>query len=359
MIHAESPQCAIPQTLQGAHVTDPRLKTRENPLPLRGCTGRIGVFRALHLGDMLCAVPALRALRTACPDARITVIGLPWARELIARYRHYVDDFLAFPGHPELPETDVGYAAYGRFREAFPKDFDWLIQLHGDGRVTNAIVGQWPAQHMAGFARGGGGCHRYFLPYPSGHEIDRLLALVRYLAGDGPVDLEFPLHAEDFTRLQGTAPFSDLFDAPYVIVHPGSRNPQRRLAPAFFAQAVAWLASKARVVLTGGREERDRNAHIAQNTTRAINAAGMTSLVDLGVLIARARCIVTNDSGPAHLAAALGTPSLVAVSASDPARWAPKNTLRHRVLDARGGLASARFLRMVQDLYEDTGRAVC
>ena len=344
---------------RGAHVTDPRLKTRENPLPLRGCAGRIGIFRTRHLGDMLCAVPALRALRTACPEARITVIGLPWAHELIARYRHYVDDFLAFPGRPQLPETNVGYAAYARFREAFPKDFDWLIQLHGDGRVTNAIVGQWPAQRMAGFARGGGRCNRFFLPYPSGHEIDRFLALVRYLAGDSPADLWLPLRAEDCARLKETAPFSDLFDALYVVVHPGSRNPQRRLAPAFFTQAVAWLASKVRVVLTGGREERDRNAHIAQNTTCAINAVGMTSLVDLGVLIARARCIVTNDSGSAHLAAALGTPSLVAVSASDPARWAPKNTWRHRVLNAHSGLAGARFLRMVRDLYEDTGRAVC
>ena len=238
MIHAESPQCAILHTPQGAHVTDPRLKARENPLPLRGCTGRIGIFRARHLGDMLCTVPALRALRTACPESRITVIGLPWARELIARYRHYVNDFLAFPGRPQLPEIDVRYAAYERFREASPKDFGWLIQLHGDGRATNAIVGQWPAQRMAGFARGGGRCDRHFLPYPPGHETDPLLALVRYLAGDSPANLEFPLHAEDCARLKETAPLSDLFDAPYVVVHPGSRNPQRRLAPAFFAQMV-------------------------------------------------------------------------------------------------------------------------
>ena len=359
MIHAESSQCAIPQTLQGTHVTDARLKTREDPLPLRGCTGRIGVFRALHLGDMLCAIPALRALRTASPNARITVIGLPWARELIARYRHYVDDFLAFPGHPQLPEGDAGYDAYECFREAFPKDFDWLIQLHGDGRVTNAIVGQWPARRMAGFVGAGMRYGRYFLPYPSGHEIDRLLALARHLAGDGPADLEFPLHIEDFACLKGTAPFADLLDAPYVVVHPGSRDPRRRLAPGFFAEAVAWLANKVRVVLTGGREEWDRNAHIARNTSRVINAAGMTSLADLGALVARARCIVTNDSGPAHLAAAVGTPSLVAVSASDPVRWAPKNTLRHRVLDARGGVAGDRFLCMVRDLYEETGRAMC
>ena len=108
-------------------MTDARLKTREDPLPLRGCTGRISVFRAPHLGDMLCVVPALRALRQAAPNARMTPIGLPWARGLIARYRHYVDDFLAFPGHPQWPKTSVGHAAYEDFRDAFLKDFDGLI----------------------------------------------------------------------------------------------------------------------------------------------------------------------------------------------------------------------------------------
>ena len=162
---------------------------------------RIAVLRALQLGDLLCAVPAFRALRRAFPSAQVALIGLPWAEELLRRYPAYLDELIVFPGFPGVPEQELRPELLGGFFDAVQaRDFDLAIQLHGSGITTNAFVALLGARRTLGFALPQlAPPLDQTIPYPD-HlpEVERHLALLR--AGGIPADdphLEFPLTDAD------------------------------------------------------------------------------------------------------------------------------------------------------------------
>lgn len=296
---------------------------------------KIAILRALQLGDMLCAVPALRALHAEYPAARITLIGLPWARAFVSRFRRYLFDFVEFPGYPGLAERPFDAARLpGFFNEVKERNYDLALQLHGSGEVTNGVLTLFGARHIAGFHRRGRLCpdpERFVEWHDEEHEVTRYLRLLSRLgiAPQGSA-LEFPLHEEDW---QAWAAFGLERDG-YVVVHPGSQLPSRRWPPQRFAAVADALADDGlQVVLTGTQAEREVTAAVAQAMRRpALDLTGLTALGGLAALIARARLLVANDTGVSHIAAALKVPSVIVASGSDPRRWAPLDRRRHRVL---------------------------
>lgn len=299
----------------------------------------IVVLRALQLGDLLCAVPALRALREAAPRARISLIGLPWAAELPRRLSRYLDEFIEFPGYPGLPERDACVERLPEFLASVQRRrFDLAIQMHGDGSYVNSIVLLMGAARAAGFCEPGGWCpdRDSFLEYPaSGSEPERLLRLVEFLGavrrGDG---LEFPLTEDERSGWRTLAAEFGLQPRGYVCVHPGARWPSRRWPVERFATVADILAGRGlRVVLTGAEGERALTAAVAARMrTPAADLGGKTSLGVLAAAIAQARLLVCNDTGVSHVAAAVGTPSVVVASGSDVERWAPRDRTLHRVV---------------------------
>ena len=301
---------------------------------------RIAVFRALQLGDMLCAVPALRAIRHAFPDGEITLIGLPWAAAFARRFAHLVDHFVEFPGFPGLPERDPDIDAIPDFlRSAQAMRYDLAIQLHGSGEITNAIVCTLGARVTAGFHPRNGACpdRLRFLAWPdAGHEIHRCLALTSFLGFERAGEqLEFPIDAEERSVARSLLARHHLVPRRFVCMHPGARLYSRRWPPDYFA-AVARdaIALGYRVALTGSAEETLLTRRVARElpATMVVDLAGQTTLGELGALLSHARLLICNDTGVSHVAAALSVPSVVVCCGADPQRFAPLDHALHEVL---------------------------
>lgn len=293
---------------------------------------RIGVFRALVLGDMLCATPALRAVRAAWPAAEVTLIGLPWAEALVERLPS-LDRFIAFPGHAGLPERSADPVAWPGFVDTVrAQRFDLLLQMHGSGGITNPLVAGWGARRCAGFAEPGAWRldEQLFAPWPrQGHEIERLLTLTDHLGlpRQGP-HLDFPLRQDERDAAAARWP------GPFVCLHPGAQLASRRWPPERFAAVGDLLASRGHEVLITGTtgEAPIANAVAAAMRAPAQVLAGQTTLWTLGALIERAALLVCNDTGVSHIAAALRTPSVVVSLGAEVSRWAPLDARRHQVL---------------------------
>jgi ADP-heptose:LPS heptosyltransferase len=320
------------------------------------------VFRALYLGDMLCAVPALRALRASLPQARITLVGLPWAEQFVRRFSHYVDEFLPFPGHPLLPDQPVRHGELTAFyADLCARQPTLAVQMHGSGTVTNEIVTGFGAQAMAGYTAGDAVHTEQTVLYPwpaVGAEPERLLALILHLGamteGD---DLEFPLDDADHTELRESGLAARLTPGNYICVHPGARDREKCWPPQRFAEVADRLVDEfgVEVVLTGSAAEADLTGQVASHMrTSAIDAAAPISVGAMAALMSGARLLLCNDTGVSHIASGLKLKSVVIFNKADIARWAPLDRHNHRCIWDPGAERTAVALQHARALLAGT-----
>lgn len=307
---------------------------------------RIVIGRSLPgLGDLLCAIPAWRALRAALPAAQISLIGLPWAQTFVKRFNKYLDNFLEFPGYPGIPEVPLQIRKLTQFfTDVQQQNFDLALQMHGSGIISNGFTVLLGAKLNAGFYLPGQYCPdvNTFLPYPEDQpEIWRHLRLMEFLGIPlKGTSLEFPLLEEDFASLNAIEEVRHLKSGEYVCIHPGASVGDRRWLAQNFAVVADTLAARGlQVILTGTAQEAQLTQAVQQRMHfKVIDLAGRTSLGAIAALLSNAALLICNDTGVSHLAAALKLKSVVIFSASDPNRWAPLDRDRHRVLQQVGAV---------------------
>ncbi len=297
---------------------------------------KIAIVRASRIGDFICATPAFRALRAALPESEITLISLPFLRDLAERSPH-LDRFVEFPGFPGLAEQFFNARrALDFFQRMQADEFDLAIQMHGSGVYANPFALMLGAKYTAGFVREAGWAQGLDAACPmpeTGPEVRRWLALTTFLGAEPRgEEVEFALAEQDHRTAQA------LLGAgrpPFIGIHAGAREETRRWAPERFAAVARELHRRAggTIVVVGGRRERGVAEYILSNVEApGINLAGRTTLPEMGAVVARLGLLVTNDSGPAHVAYGLGIPSVTIFGATDPGRWGPLDSRRHAVV---------------------------
>ena len=278
---------------------------------------RIAVLRGNALGDLVVALPALDALRAAYPEAEITFLGRSHHLALLGDGRPSpVDRVVALP---DGTVGDEARAEPGLDREALidslaAERFDLAIQLHGGGRNSNAFVRRLGARFTAGSRTPDAPDLDRWIPYEHYQpEIARYLEVVG-LVGAGSVGIEPRLAVCPEDREAAAAAVPTVGGAPYVVLHPGATDPRRRWSVAGFAEVGrAMAAAGRRLVITGVPSEAELLGSLRDSLTGGSEdaiVADSLSLPALVGLLADADVVVSNDTGPLHLAVAVASPTV-------------------------------------------------
>ena len=290
------------------------------------------------VGDAVMTVPALRELRRLLPRARLTLATRAWAEGIFAG-ADFIDNFLVTGNTTSKPA-----AVFKEAREWRARRFD-LAVLFPNAFAPALVAALARVPVRLGYATQGRSAlltHSVVVPDWRGqrHEVFYYLHLVaeleRQLYGASTVETRAPdtglrvtdarlLEAQLLLRESGVRP-----GRPLVAICPGSTNSRAKRWPAERFAAVADLLSEragAQVVLVGAVEELDISEEVARHMrVRPVLLTGTTDLAQTTAVLKASDLLVTNDTGPAHIAAAVGCPVVVIFGPTNPFTTRPFST---------------------------------
>lgn len=298
---------------------------------------RILLLRIERIGDLVMALPAIRDVRALAPQAAIDLAVGSWNAELAG----------AVPGVARVQTLDAVWLARGigggsllsllRAARAWRTErYDLAINFEPDIR-SNVLTAASGARWTVGYRSGGGGALLdVALDYDTrAHTTANARRLVAAAFGRTPAESSAPLlHISDAARRkadQRVPPHT----GPLIGVHASGGREIKQWDPARFAAVARRLIQErgATIVLTGAASDRalvDRVKGLLP-PERVIDVAGDEDLLTVAAILQRLDLFITGDTGPMHIAAAVGTPIVAVFGPSDPLRYAPSGP-RDRVV---------------------------
>lgn len=284
------------------------------------------------IGDMVLLTPALRALKHAYPESRLELLLRPRVADLMET-------------HPYVDACIVDDKTRGRYRSIVrsvsqirDKAFDVAVVLHPTS-LRNALLpflARVPIRVGTSVSGRGMLLTTSFKDDTTVHEVRRYLRVLQLLDVDAVSDvLEFwhtdtdRQFVERLLDREGVSPQDRL-----IAVNLGTTWKTKQWDVTNFAEVIrqiGYLAPETRIILTGSPTEESFTEGVSASLP-IVNLVGKTSILQLGALLERCEVCLTCDSGPMHIAAAVGTPTVALFGPTDPVRHRPYSS-GHEVIE--------------------------
>lgn len=275
---------------------------------------RIAVLRANGIGDYIVSIPALTALRAAYADAELVLLGLPWHAGFLTGRPGPIDRVVVLPRVHGI--TANGSRADSRRVDRFvewmrAQRLDLAIQLHGGGRYSNPFVRSLGARVSVGLRTPDAEPLDLWVRYTYyQHEALRFLEAVALVGATPPNGIAPRIAVTDRDR----AEIIRLGPLPprLIALHPGARDARRRWPTARFAQVGDALVDAGySVIVTGAESDRSAVTDVVRRMRApARSLIGAVGIGGLAGLYQRCTLVIANDTGPRHLAEAVGVPTV-------------------------------------------------
>lgn len=272
---------------------------------------KIAVLRANSIGDFIFTLPALEALHAAYPQAEMVLLALPWHAGFLKQRPSPVDRVIVIPPYGGVGADPIAQVDQVKIAEFFQhmqeEHFDLALQFHGGGHFSNPFVKRLGARVTIGLRAEDAPPLDRWIPYRRFQQEYHRYLEVAALAGAVSCDPEPHLVVTPQDRAEAERCFPEI-NRPFVVLHPGARDPGRRWPGEKFAEVGDALTQNGfQVVITGTPDEQEVVALVEKAMrSEKRNLCGRLSLGGLAALLARSHVAISNDSGPLHLAHAVG-----------------------------------------------------